>query len=53
MKIEALLITLIGILLILPLIGITQLGTPVEGPAAWILAIAVLILGIGRLTGKL
>ena len=48
-KLTAWLVTLIGVLLLLPLIGITQLGTPSTGILAWILALAVLIIGITKL----
>ena len=48
-KLTAWLVTVIGVLLILPLIGITQLGTSSEGILAWLIAIAVLAIGIGKL----
>ena len=47
------LVTLMGILLILPMIGVTQLGTILDGIAAWVIAIVVLIIGIGGISGKL
>ena len=40
------LILIIGVLLILPLIGVDQLGTVLDGIASWIIAIAILIIGI-------
>jgi len=43
-------ITLLGVLLLLPLIGVDQLGTPTEGIVAWVLALGVLVLGIQTLT---
>ncbi len=46
------LVTLIGILLILPLIGVPQLGTITDGIASWVIAIAVLILGIKLILKK-
>lgn len=45
-KLYAWLVTLIGILLLLPLIGVNQLGNVTEGPIAWIIAIVILIIGI-------
>ena len=45
-KLNNILITIIGILLILPLLGVTALGTLSDGIAAWVIAIAVLIIGI-------
>ena len=44
-KLTAWLVTLIGVLLILPLIGIDQLVTYND----WVIAIAVLVVGIGKL----
>jgi len=44
-KLTAWLVTLIGILLILPLIGVSALDTI----AAWIVPLAVLVIGIGKL----
>ncbi|MBT3642739.1 hypothetical protein HN604_02290 [archaeon] len=40
------LVTLIGVLLILPLLGVDALGTVTEGVTAWLIAIAILIIGI-------
>ena len=51
-KLYAVLTTLIGILLLLPLIGIDALGTLVEGPLAWIVAIVIIILGISGFIKK-
>jgi len=45
-------IIILGILLILPLVGINQLGTAIEGIIGWTLAIGVLILGIQTLIKK-
>ncbi len=44
-KITAVLVTVIGILLILPLLGLTFL----EAYNDWLIAIAVLVIGIGKL----
>ena len=44
-KLTAWLVTLIGILLVLPLIGVTQLATI----SNWIVPLAVLVIGIGKL----
>ncbi len=41
-KIGAILVTIIGILLVLPLIGVTQLGVAAD----WIIALAVLVIGV-------
>ena len=48
-KLTAWLVTLLGILLILPLLGVTQLGTVTDGILAWIIALDILIIGIGKL----
>ncbi len=48
-NLNAYLIILAGIVLILPLIGITQLGTVTDGILAWGLAIVVLVIGIAQL----
>ena len=45
-KITAVIVIIIGILLILPLIGITQLGNIIEGFAAWAIALVLIITGI-------
>ena len=44
-KLIAILVTLIGILLVLPLIGVTAL----DGIAAWINPLAVLVVGVDLL----
>jgi len=44
-KLTAWLVTIIGILLVLPLIGVNQLA----GISAWIVPLAVLVIGIGKL----
>ena len=48
-NLNALLIILAGIVLLLPLIGVTQLGTVTDGILAWALVIIVLIIGIAQL----
>ena len=48
-KITAWLVTLLGVLLILPLIGVDQLGTISEGYLAWLIALAVLVIGVTKL----
>ncbi len=48
-NLNAWLIILAGIVLLLPLIGITQLGTVTDGILAWILVIVVLVIGIAQL----
>lgn len=44
-KLTAWLVTVIGVLLILPLIGISQLAQYND----WLIALAVLVIGIGKL----
>jgi len=44
-KLTAWLVTVIGVLLILPLLGVTQLDTI----SAWIVPLAVLVIGVGKL----
>ena len=44
-KLTAWLVTIIGVLLILPLIGVKQLVTYND----WLIAIGVLVIGIGKL----
>lgn len=51
-NINAWLVILAGIILILPLMGITQLGTVTDGILAWALAIVVIIIGVLQLTKK-
>ena len=51
-QISAWLVILAGIILLLPLLGITQLGTVTEGILAWVLAIVVIIIGILKLSKK-
>ena len=46
----AILTTLVGILLILPLLGVTALGTVSEGIIAWVIAIAIIVIGIVGIT---
>ena len=42
----AVLTTLVGILLLLPLLGVTTLGNVSEGIIAWIITIAIIVMGI-------
>jgi len=49
MKLIPILVTIIGIVLILPLVKVTALGIAAD----WIVALAVLVIGIGKLIGKL
>jgi hypothetical protein len=51
-KITAWLVTLLGIFLILPLAGVTQMGTATSGILGWLIAVAVLIIGILKLMNK-
>ncbi len=48
-KVTAWLVTLIGILLVLPLIGITKLDVTATLLGKWILALAVLVIGVTKL----
>ncbi len=48
-KLTAWLVTILGVLLLLPLLGVNQLGTATEGILAWLIAIGVLVIGIGKL----
>lgn len=45
-KFDYTLIVILGILMLLPLLGVTALGNLIEGATAWILAVIVLIIGI-------
>lgn len=51
-KLNAILIIIAGIVLLLPLIGVTQLGTVTDGILAWILVIVVLLIGILQLVNQ-
>ena len=51
-KLRPWLIILVGVFLLLPLIGIDQLGTPTEGILAWLLALGVLVIGVMKLIKK-
>ena len=48
-KITAWFVLILGIILILPLIGIDQIGTATSGILGWLLALIVLFLGIYHL----
>ncbi len=49
-KIYAVLTTLVGVLLFLPLLGIETFGNVTEGISAWIIAIAIVVIGIVGIT---
>ena len=51
-KINAVLVTIIGILLVLPLIGVDALGTVSTGIAGWVIAIVIIVIGVMGLTAK-
>jgi len=51
-KLNAGLVTLIGILLVLPMLGVDALGTIDSGIAGWAIAIVILIIGIMGLVNK-
>ncbi|MBS3091472.1 hypothetical protein J4217_03440 [Candidatus Pacearchaeota archaeon] len=46
-KLTAWIVTILGVLLLLPLLGV---GSATEGVIGWLLAIGVLVVGIGKLT---
>jgi hypothetical protein len=48
-KLNAWLIIVVGVALLLPLIGVTRLGTVTDGALAWVLAVVVLLIGILQL----
>ena len=45
-KLTSWLVTILGVLLLLPLLGISQLGTPLSGTMGWLVALLVLVIGI-------
>lgn len=51
-KIASILVIVLGILLALPLVGVTQIGTATDGILGWIIVIAVLAIGILKLLNK-
>ena len=51
-KLNAALVTLIGILLVLPLLGVDQLGSVTDGIAGWVIAVVILIIGLMGLFKK-
>jgi len=48
-NLRGIIFTIIGVLLLLPLLGVTQIGTPTEGIIGWLIALGVLVLGIQSL----
>jgi hypothetical protein len=51
-KLNAVLVTVIGILLALPLLGVDALGSVSSGIAGWVIAIIILVIGIMGLVKK-
>lgn len=49
-KINSILVTIVGVLLVIPLLGVTALGSLTSGIIAWLIAIVVLAIGIRGLT---
>jgi len=49
-KLDYILITVFGIFMILPLLGVSALGSLVEGITAWIVSIIIIVIGIRGLT---
>ena len=45
-RISSVLVCLLGLILLLPLIGVTQFGTLIEGIFGWATAIFVLVIGV-------
>lgn len=45
-KIEAVLVTIAGVLLLLPLLGVENLEILTQGMMDWVIALAVLVIGI-------
>lgn len=48
-KITAWVVTILGVLLLLPLIGVDQFGTATDGYIGLIIAIGVLVIGLTKL----
>lgn len=49
-KLTAWVVTVLGVLLLLPLVGVTQLGAVGSGGILdWLLALGVLVVGVGKL----
>jgi len=51
-KLNAVFVTIIGILLVLPLLGVDALGTVSTGIAGWVIAIVIIVIGVMGLTAK-
>jgi len=51
-QLEAWLVTVMGILLVLSMIGVSALGSISSGITGWVVALAVLIIGVMRLMKK-
>ena len=45
-RIAAIFVLFLGLVLLLPLLGVTQFGNLLEGTLGWITAIAVLVIGV-------
>lgn len=45
-RISSVLVVLLGLILLLPLIGVTRFGTLIEGTFGWATAIFVLVIGV-------
>ena len=48
-KLTAWIVTILGVLLLLPLLGVDALGTATTGYLGWIIALGVLVVGIGKM----
>ncbi len=48
-KLTAWLVTILGVLLLLPLLGVTGIGSVTEGVLGWLIALIVLAVGVGKL----
>ncbi|MFH1521784.1 MAG: hypothetical protein ABIF18_02385 [archaeon] len=51
-KINAILVTIIGVLLVIPLLGVTALGSLTTGIIGWVVAIVILAIGVIGLMGE-
>jgi len=48
-KLTAWVSTILGILLLLPLVGVTGFGSATSGVIGWLIALGVLVIGIGKM----
>lgn len=48
-KLTAWIVTVLGVLLALPLLGVEAIGTATSGILGWLIVLGVLVIGIGKL----